>query len=283
MKIRFKDFAIFLYLVLFFCPAGSASAEELTFEEEYTYQASEYDSKISSRVLAMEQVKRLLLERLGMYLESDTQFKNFQLTRDEIVVFTAGVVRTEILAEAWDGKTYRLKARIAADPQEVARSVESLRQDREKTRELEESKAKADELLRENERLKKELQVARAGKEGPLTLAEWRNRAYFLALSGDQMGAVEAYSKVLEMNPEDAPAFHSRGAAYYRMGSYWQAVKDFTRAIELNPKSAPAYSNRGAAWYKLGDHRQAIADLKIAAGLGYKPAQDYLRSIKIPW
>ena len=267
----------------FFCLAGLASAEVITFEEEYTYQASEYDSKVSCRTLAFEQVKRILLEKLGTYLESETQVKDFQLTKNQIVVLTAGIVRAEVLDERWDGKEYYLKARVAADPQQVVRTLEILRQDREKAKELEESKAKADELLRETERLKMELQIARGGREGPLTLAEWRNRAYLLALSGDQMGAVEAYSKVLEMNPEDALAFHSRGSAYFGMGSYWQAVKDFTRAIELNPKFAQAYSSRGAAWYNLGDHRQAFADLRIAAGLGYKPAQDYLTSGKIRW
>ena len=281
MRFRFKDFAVSLALVLFFCLAGSASAEVMTFEEEYTYQASEYDSKVSCRTLAFEQAKRILLEKLGIYLESETQVKDFQLTKNQIVVLTAGIVRAEVLDERWDGKEYYLKARITADPQEVARTLEILRQDRQKTKELEEARKKADELLKETERLKMELQIARGGKEGPLSLAEWRNRAYLLALSGDQVGAVEAYSKVLEMNPEDALAFHSRGSAYFGMGSYWQAVKDFTRAIELSPKFAQAYSNRGAAWYKLGDQRQAFADLRIAARLGYKPAQEYLRAMGV--
>jgi tetratricopeptide (TPR) repeat protein len=281
MRFLFKDFAVSLALGLFCSAASLAFGEVVTFEEEYTYQASEYDSKISSRVLAMEQIKRLLLERLGTYLESETQIKDSQLTRDQIVILTAGVVKTEILEEGWDGKTYRQKARITVDPQDVARSVESLHQDRQKAKELEESKAKADELLKETDRLKKELEIARGGKEGPLSLAEWRNRGYLLALSGDQMGAVEAYSKVLEMKPQDAPAFYSRGAAYFGLGSYWQAIKDFTRAIELNPQFAKAYSSRGAAWYKLGDRRQAFTDLRIAAGLGYKPAQEYLGAMGV--
>jgi len=280
---KFKDLSISIALVLSFSMAGLASAEVVTFEEEYAYQASEYDSKVSCRTLALEQVKRLLLERLGTYLESESEVKNFQLTKDQIVVLTAGVVRTEILDERWDGKDYHLKARIAVDPQDVARSIEDLRQDRQKTKELEESKKKADELLKETERLKKELEIARGGKEGPLSIVDWRNRAYFLALSGDQMGAVEAYSRVIELSPEDALGFYNRGTCYIRLGGYWQAIKDLDRAIALNPKFAEAYSNRGGAYYKLGEHRQAFADLKIAAGLGHKPAQDYLRSKGVPW
>ena len=140
------------------------SAETKTFVKEYSYQASEADSKLSSRVIALEQVKRLLLEELGTYLESETEVKNFQLTKDQIVTLTAGIVSAEIIDEKWDGKTYSLKAKITADPKDVASSIDKLRQDRQKTKELEETRKKADEALREVERLKKELEIAKAEK-----------------------------------------------------------------------------------------------------------------------
>ena len=54
--------------------------EVKTFIKEYTYQASENDSKVSCRAIALEQVKRLLLEELASYLESHTEVSNFQLT-----------------------------------------------------------------------------------------------------------------------------------------------------------------------------------------------------------
>ena len=145
--------------LLFF--SSPAIAETKVFVEEYTYQASEADSKISSRVIALEQVKRLLLEKLGTYLESETEVKNFQLTKDQIVILTAGIVGAEIIDERWDGKTYSLRAKITADPKEVIKSIDLLRQDRQKTKELEETKKKADEALREVERLRKELEIGK--------------------------------------------------------------------------------------------------------------------------
>jgi len=83
---------IFLSLLVF---SAYAVAETKTFVKEYSYQASEYDSKVSCRALALEQVKRLLLEELGTYLESETEVKNFQLTKDQIVILTAGIDSTE--------------------------------------------------------------------------------------------------------------------------------------------------------------------------------------------
>ena len=43
-------------------------AETTTFIKEYTDQASEFYSKASSRILALERVKRLCLEELGTHL-----------------------------------------------------------------------------------------------------------------------------------------------------------------------------------------------------------------------
>ena len=128
-------------LLLLLAPHFSL-AELVTFQRDYSYQASEADSKLSSRAISLEQVKRLLLEEVGTYLESETEVKNFQLTKDQIVVLTAGIVRTEIIEEKWDGKVYYLKAIIAADPRGVAKSMDRLRKDRQKVKDLEETRKK---------------------------------------------------------------------------------------------------------------------------------------------
>ena len=113
-----------LFIILsFLLLTNSALAETKTFIKEYTYQASEVDSKVSCRAIALEQVKRLLLEELGTYLESHTEVINYQLTKDQITALTAGIVKTEILKEKWDGEKYWLQAKIDADPNEVAKSV----------------------------------------------------------------------------------------------------------------------------------------------------------------
>ncbi len=57
---------LILAAVLYF--ASAAHAEKKTFEKEYTYRASDVDSKVTSRLIALEQVKRMLLEELGTYL-----------------------------------------------------------------------------------------------------------------------------------------------------------------------------------------------------------------------
>ena len=116
--------------------AVPAFAEEVTFVKEYSYQASEADSKLSARAITLEQVKRLLLEELGTYLMSETEVKNFQLTKDKITTLSAGIVSTQILEEKWSGETYYLKAKIKADPNEVTKGIDNLRKDMQKGKEL---------------------------------------------------------------------------------------------------------------------------------------------------
>jgi hypothetical protein len=125
-----------IFLTIFFFP-NQSFAESKTFIREYSYQASELDSKVSCRTIALELVKRLLLEEAGTYLESETEVRNYQLTKDQITVLTAGVVRAELLNEKWDGKTYYIQARLEINPKEVEQSIDKLQKDREKTKELE--------------------------------------------------------------------------------------------------------------------------------------------------
>jgi len=279
-----KKYLIPIILLPLLAFSSLVSAETKTFVKEYSYQASEYDSKVSCRALALEQVKRLLLEELGTYLESDTEVKNFQLTKDQIIILTAGIVRTEIIEEKWDGKTYSLKAKIIADPNDVASSIEKLRQDRQKTREMEEMRQRADEELKEIERLRKELEIAKAEKPNlsqynkainGLSATDWFQKGKAFENAGNHKQAIEANTRAIELDPKYAYAFNNRGTAYGNLGDHRQAIRDYNRAIELDPKDAAAYYNRAIAYGKIGDHRQEIRDYNRAIELNPKYAKAY--------
>ena len=86
-------------IILIIGTARAPAASNLTYQRDYAYQASEADSKLSCRTIALEQVKRLLLEELGTYLESQTEVKNYQVSRDQVIAITAVILRAEILNE----------------------------------------------------------------------------------------------------------------------------------------------------------------------------------------
>jgi tetratricopeptide (TPR) repeat protein len=60
--------------------------------------------------------------------------------------------------------------------------------------------------------------------------------------------AIAEYKKVVDINPQFAEAYRSRGLVYAKKGQYDKAIADYTKAIELNPKDAWAYGNRAFAY-----------------------------------
>ncbi len=253
--------------ILILTSSGFASTK--TFIKEYTYLASDLDSKVSSRAIALEQVKRALLEELGTYLISETRVKDFQLTKDQITTLTAGIVSAQIIDEKWDGRSYYLKAKISADPDQVAKSVDSLRNDVRKTRELEDAKKKADDAMREVERLKEELALAKAdtNRQGEyihavnqLSASDWLNKAHQFFAADAFQDAIDAFSKAIELDPKNWHAYHGRGIAYNISGKYQQAIADFTKIIELDPKNVSGYTLRGDAYEELGNYEQVVVD-----------------------
>ena len=107
------------------------NAESRTFVREYYYQAGESDSKISSRTKALTEVKRLLLEEIGVYLESYINYSeektedriSSQFLKKEIEQISAGITETSILEENWTGVEYYIKAEITVDPEDVIRQL----------------------------------------------------------------------------------------------------------------------------------------------------------------
>lgn len=275
MKPPFMKIILTSFLLIIFSP-DLTFAETKTFIKEYTYQASDLDSKISSRTIALEQVKRLLLEEVGAYLSTETDVRNFQLTRDRITALSAGVVQAEILSEKWDGRTYYMKARVSLDPQEVTRHIETLRSDNRKSRGLEETNRKVDEALKRIEELNNELKTGRPSERKEkeysravteLKAKEWMDKGVALMVAENYPAALDAFAKAVEIDPGNSWAHVNRGWAMNALGDYQQAVKEFNIAADSDPKNAWIYIHRGLANNALGDFRQALVDADKALTL----------------
>ena len=265
--------------IIFLSSAVPSHAEKVTFVKEYTYQASELDSKASCRTISLEMVKRLLLEELGTYLISETEVKDFKLTKEQVKTYSAGIVGAEIIEDKWDGKTYWLKARVSADPKEVSKSLKKIMDDPFKGKELEETRKKAEDLTKEVERLNKELakttnkqpskkiqQEYKTAIQG-LTANEWLNRGVEAAIAERLKDAIEAFTKAIKLKPDYSAAYRGRALVYYKIGNHQQAINDYTKAIELTPDWAQGYQFRAFAYQGLGNSHQSVKDLTKAIEL----------------
>jgi tetratricopeptide (TPR) repeat protein len=262
---------------------GSAAAELRTFVKEYTYRASKADSKESSHIIAVRTVKKLLVEALAADLESVTKTSGLPLTKDEIAVLSVGTVKIDVQGERWNARAYWVKAKVARDPDEFIKRIDALRKDQEKAKELERISARSDELLRENEGLRKEF-VAAKGKKKLSVKA-----AYDQTIK--EIGAIDLYEKgfaninlgmydqairdltmAIQLNPKDVGPYYSRGLAYAKLRQNVQAIQDYNSVIELDPKFEAAYVQRGFTFFNMGKRDQAIEDFNRAIALQPKLA-----------
>ena len=115
----------------------SLFAIEKTFEREYTYNASEYDNKVTSRDNALEQVRKLLLADIsvffinevewikgqtfidGMYINKDIYEQNIKST-------IAAITEINVIYQKWDTKIYLLKGEISLDTDDIGEKIKKL-------------------------------------------------------------------------------------------------------------------------------------------------------------
>jgi tetratricopeptide (TPR) repeat protein len=73
--------------------------------------------------------------------------------------------------------------------------------------------------------------------------------------------AINDYSEVIRLDPNDVYAYESRGHSYYRKSQYDIAISDYSEAIRLNPNYASsAYASRGECYRVEGQYDAAIND-----------------------
>jgi len=79
--------------------------------------------------------------------------------------------------------------------------------------------------------------------------------------------AVEAYRKVLELNPSAAGALVNLGTIYYRLRKFVEAERYYVQAIEVDPTYPLAQFNLGNLYDEQGRLDEALAHYKRALAL----------------
>lgn len=132
----------FIYVVLAVLPLVGTAAEK-EFEREYTYRASDDDSKNSARDAALKALRSELLLEVGVFIESYLQIdvvsddvSDREYIREEIKQITGGTTETRILDERWDGSHFYVRAMVKVDPNEVTKSINDALIRRSKSAEL---------------------------------------------------------------------------------------------------------------------------------------------------
>ena len=278
-----KNILILFLLLISIC----FYSQTKTFIRDYTYNAGEADSKLTSRTLALQEVKTSLLEEIGTYLQSEFENKieqnningelTFtQLTKSKIITLAAGITSIKIIEEKWTGEAYYIKAEIIVDNNDLKRKLFDLIKDKAKTKELEDLQEKNKEANEEIARLKKEFLTIKTNgnleveknqiKElfnheiNTLDAIEFFEKAYSSFQAKEYQNSIDYYFKSLQINAEQPLAYNNIGVARYILQDYLTAISDYNKALKLSPNFADAYNNRGLAKFQLADYRGSISD-----------------------
>jgi hypothetical protein len=114
------------------------------------YRMGDHDTRNDAVRLAVEAAKRDALEQVATYLESVTEVKNLDVTRDDIRTYTAGIVMVldQKITTKLEGDTVVIHADLTAqvDPDEVAQAITALRENESAKQELVALRAETDQL-----------------------------------------------------------------------------------------------------------------------------------------
>ena len=75
--------------------------------------------------------------------------------------------------------------------------------------------------------------------------AEWVELGAVRLPKGDIQGAIAAFEKAIELDPEMPDAYNTAGAIWFEIGDTARAETELRHAIRLQPNSAPAHDNLG--------------------------------------
>ncbi|MBK7710476.1 MAG: tetratricopeptide repeat protein [Bacteroidales bacterium] len=98
------------------------------------------------------------------------------------------------------------------------------------------------------------------------------------ASSGDNLKALEYFSKNLKLHPNDPECYVDRANSYFVAKSWDWAIKDYSMSLDLSPANSDAWLNKGIAQLSTGKVEDACHDFRRALSLGNKRASEYISS-----
>ena len=113
------------------------------------------------------------------------------------------------------------------------------------------------------------------------TAEDYYNRGKAKAKLEDYVGAIQDYSKAIELEPEDEKGYYGRGIAKANLEDYRGAVQDYNKAIKLAPERPELYFFRGLSKGGLEDHRGTIQDFNKAIKLDPENRSPYFYRAKM--
>lgn len=113
------------------------------------------------------------------------------------------------------------------------------------------------------------------------TAKEWYEKGQTLYNQGNYSGSINAFNKVIELDPNNSNAWSAKGAVLAKKKNYNEAIKAFEKVLELNPGDELTLFIEGGIYYRLGKNEAALRALNKALKLNpdYNDAENLKNEI----
>lgn len=103
----------------------------------------------------------------------------------------------------------------------------------------------------------------------------YNNRGAYKQGNGDFQGALEDYSKAIELNPKYEDAYSNRAIMQFHFGNLVAAYQDINKAIALYQGRPQFYNNRAGIRHALKDYEGSLQDVSKAIKINSNYAEAY--------
>jgi len=166
-----------VFALLIFPVAASAQVQTIT--ATHTYVMGDNDSRNDARQLCFLEAKRKVLEKAGSLIQTSTEVKNFQLTKDQISLYSAAVLSVETIKEKFtnnDGQnTLTLTVKADVDMADVRKRLQAITADKSIQERIARQQQQLDALEEKIRNLNS--RVSASGEVGAIELRKERNIA----------------------------------------------------------------------------------------------------------
>ena len=280
MILRIIKVAICLLLLLLSADIGSALAAENVYTADATYTGGDADTPAIAEQRALDEARRRALEQAGVFIQSMTIVSNNQVTKDEVMMLTAGIVKTIIVKQSrtLNGNSIDYYARVncTIDDAEIKRIQEQAVSNKELLKQLAAAKDDYQKIKLDNERLQAQLVHAATPQETQqisqqitvneeqFTANQLLEKATRVLLGRQRMGVdykstLNLLDQALAKDGTNPSIYYYRGYVLFKQGNYPAAIDSYSKSLQINPNQREAYYFLGYAYYKNLDNINAIA------------------------
>jgi len=201
---------------IFFFALFSNNSSADTYAVEYTYNAFHADNKASSEIMAFDQVRMLLVKKIGLHIQQTINISEYgsanSYAKKDVEAVTANLTKINILEERWDKESYFIKADIEMDTQPILDALEEYKN----TPSEEHSQLLKALNINEQTLQKTRVKIARLRKEIEHSKAASKNT-----------NKITAY--IAEINKLSTESIFAEAFKYHQQGEYSEAIKKYRK------------------------------------------------------